>query len=134
MNYPSEGFCRFNQENQPYSPSMERDCVECPVNERDILRYENENTPNNNTSNNNTKSEMMRKIQETEFSAIDLNLFLDTHPDSKEALELYTKLCATLKSLKADYVSKFGPLCAKDSINTAPFQWVETGRKWPWQI
>ena len=72
-------------------------------------------------------------IQENEFSAIDLNLFLDTHPDSKEALELYTRLCATLKSLKADYVSKYGPLCAKDSANATPFQWVETGRKWPWQ-
>ncbi len=129
MIYPSEDISRFNQGNSAYSPSKERDCVECPVNERDILRYEMENTPNYNT-----ECEMMRKIQETEFSIVDLNLFLDTHPDSKEALELYTKLCATLKSLKADYVSKYGPLCAKDSVNKAPFQWVETGRKWPWQI
>ena len=129
MIYSNEAFCPLNQDNSQYSPSRERDCVECPVNERDLLRYEMENTPNHST-----QCELMRRIQETEFSLIDLNLFLDTHPDSKEALELFTKLAATLKSLKADYISKYGPLCAKDSANNTPFQWVEPGRKWPWQI
>ncbi len=129
MIYSNEVFCPLNQDNSQRPPSNERNCAQNPVNERDQLRYEMENTPNYKT-----EDEMMRKIQETGFSLIDLNLFLDTHPNCQEALELYTRLAATLKSLKADYVSKYGPLCAKDSANNTPFQWVETGRKWPWQI
>ena len=124
MNYSSEGFCRYEWEN-----STEKDKVSCPINEKELLCKESEQTPNNNT-----EASMMKKIQETEFSLVDLNLFLDTHPDCKEALELFTQLSATLKSLKADYVSKYGPLYATDSVNATPFQWVDPGRKWPWQI
>lgn len=87
-----------------------------------------------NESNMSGKCEMMRKIQETDFAIIDLNLFLDTHPNCSEALELFTKLAATSKSLKNDYQSKYGPLYVEKSSANTPFEWVDKCRKWPWEM
>jgi len=35
------------------------------------------------------KRRLMRQIKETDFVLKDLNLYLDTHPGCKEALEMY---------------------------------------------
>ena len=79
------------------------------------------------------KAELLKKISELEFAITDLNLYLDTHPDCKEALEMLTKLAATLKSLKADYVKKYGTLMVTDVENETPISWVSPEHKWPWQ-
>ena len=92
----------------------------------DMFNLENEN-------NTNCQKAMMKKIQETDFAIIDLNLFLDTHPECEEALELLTKLCATSKSLKKDYQKNYGPLYVENTPNNTPFQWIEATCKWPWE-
>ena len=80
-----------------------------------------------------TKEELLRKIQETVFALVDLNEFLDTHPNCNEALELYTSLAFTKKALIREYAEKYGPLMACDSKNTTPFAWVSDKYMWPWQ-
>jgi len=45
-----------------------------------------------------------------EFVCIDLNLYLDTHPDDKVALGDYNCYVHQLHELKAMYVENFGPL------------------------
>ena len=35
------------------------------------------------------KKELMEQISQCEFILIDINLFLDTHPNNKEAIEDY---------------------------------------------
>ncbi len=77
------------------------------------------------------RNDMLRRIMELEFAATDLNLYLDNHPDDREALEMFTKLCAMLKSLEHDYSRRFEPLTAGESSNQTPFQWVKTA--WPWK-
>ncbi len=134
MIYPKTDFCPFNEDTPQYNVSPERNTNNCP--ERDATNCPGENVRSGmeNKPTNSTQSEMMKQIMHTEFALTDLNLFLDTHPDCKEALELFTKLAATLKSLKADYETKFGPLYAWSSRKETPFQWVEQGTKWPWEI
>ena len=141
MYYPKADFCPFNTDNPEYSPSRENERVECPIDERELQKEMQRETPRELTrsdmeqsSTHDTRCEMMKKIDETEFAVIDLNLFLDTHPDCAQALELFAKLAATLKSLKSDYQARYGPLYAYESKNDTPFQWVEPGRKWPWEI
>ncbi|MBO5743503.1 MAG: spore coat protein CotJB [Clostridia bacterium] len=80
-----------------------------------------------------SRCEMMRRIQELDFAIIDLNLFLDTHPESAEAIELFKELAATCKSLKNDYQAKYGPLYVHNSSNDSFFDWVEKCEKWPWE-
>ena len=94
------------------------------------------NCPSNNMpcpENNATQKELLNRIRETAFAITDLNLFLDTHPSCKQALELFTSLAFTLESLKREYTSKYGPLKAMDSANDTPFEWVSDKYLWPWQ-
>lgn len=79
------------------------------------------------------RATLMKKINELAFAIIDLNLFLDTHPDCQEALDLFKKSTFTLKTLTKEYVTKFGPIKATDSKDTIPFQWVDPSTPWPWE-
>ena len=80
----------------------------------------------------NSKENLMRQIQQTEFAAYDLQLYLDTHPDCTEALELFTKLNATARSLRQDFENAYGPLRAANSHCDAPFAWNDVNYAWPW--
>lgn len=79
-----------------------------------------------------SQKELMQKISELQFAAVDLNLFLDTHPDNQEALTLYKNVVNTLNSVKYDYETMYGPLSPAMSSCDAPFEWVKD--PWPWQI
>lgn len=81
---------------------------------------------------NGSKREQLQRIRELGFAAYDLQLFLDTHPDDRKALELFTKISATLDSLIMDFENKYGPLRARSSANTTPFSWVADDYDWPW--
>lgn len=76
---------------------------------------------------------LMKKINELAFAIIDLNQFLDTHPDCQDALDLFKKCAFTLKALRKEYVMKFGPLKSTDSRDVVPFDWVDPTTPWPWE-
>lgn len=83
--------------------------------------------------NNLNKNELLRKTDEIYFAAYDLQLFLDTHRDCEEALELYKSLVFTYRAAVKAYEAKFGPLSAANSSDKTPFEWVSDNLKWPWQ-
>ena len=122
MLYPKANCCPLNTD-EKMPPSQNS------VN----VRAENDNSSNIPEYESGSKHEMMNKIREIDFAIIDLNLFLDTHPNCKDALELFTKLAATSKSMKSDYQRKYGPLYASNCHNAVPFEWVSDDYKWPWQ-
>lgn len=76
---------------------------------------------------------MLLQIQELEFAAIDLNLYLDTHPTDKKALHHYNCLTQKLKVLKNEYQRIYGPLV---NFGFAPSQypWRWINDPWPWEI
>ncbi len=82
---------------------------------------------------NNDCDDLMRRLTELQFAAIDLNLFLDTHPCDEAALEMFKKVMKTIESVKMDYIRKYGPLKAGDSADEVPFQWASYEFKWPWE-
>ena len=76
---------------------------------------------------------LLREIQELEFAAIDWNLFLDTHPDNREALEAYNTTVARLREKKKEYEAAYGPLVHFGLSESAyPWRWIEG--PWPWEI
>ena len=123
MLYPKAECCPFNKD------ECHNSC------ENNIsLNQADETTISNDNDTGYSQCEMMKKIQELDFSIVDLNLFLDTHPNCSEALDLFTKLSATSKSLKNDYQAKYGPLYVTKSKNSTPFEWVNACYKWPWEM
>lgn len=99
----------------------------CP--ENDNCMENGKNCPGNSLN----QRELLNKIRETTFALVDLNLYLDTHPNCKQALELFTSLAFTLESLKREYTTQYGPLKAMDVTNDTPFEWVSDKYLWPWQ-
>ena len=77
------------------------------------------------------KSELMRKIQELSFAKVETELFLDTHPECKLALDFYRKTTDELDMAMTEYQNKYGPIVAGASIGDT-WTWVEGA--WPWQM
>lgn len=79
------------------------------------------------------REDLLRKIQEVEFAAVDLNLFLDTHPGNQRALMDYNMITSELNRLKRMYEMQYGPLSNfGTSPSKYPWQWIES--PWPWEI
>ncbi|MBC9785367.1 spore coat protein CotJB [Heliobacillus mobilis] len=77
--------------------------------------------------------DLLRRIQELEFVAIDLNLFLDTHPDNRAALRDYSRVVDELKKLKMAYEHKYDLLTVEShAAGKYPWNWIEA--PWPWEI
>ena len=72
-----------------------------------------------------SRAELMRKIQETSFACVDMNLYLDNHPDDKNAINTYNSLC------RYAYENKYGPLTNFGyAPSRCPWQWAD--QPWPW--
>lgn len=76
---------------------------------------------------------LLKAIQAFEFAAVDLNLFLDTHPGDVQAMADYNMVTNHLAMLKADYLRQYGPLAVFGmSAGWSPWNWIE--EPWPWEI
>lgn len=78
------------------------------------------------------REEMTRQMQEIGFYLVELNLFLDTHPEDSPALATYNAYAEELAKLRKQYFESYGPVTnfgnqpAGDS-----FKWVNA--PWPWE-
>ncbi len=77
---------------------------------------------------------MLRKIQEIQFVAVELNLYLDTHPCDVDAINDFNCAVQVLEKRKKAYQDEFGPLLnfGFGGYSKEPWQWVES--PWPWEI
>jgi spore coat protein JB len=77
---------------------------------------------------------MLKKIQEMQFVAVELNLYLDTHPCDVEAINDFNCAVKMLEKRKQAYQDEFGPLFnfGFGGYSEEPWQWVES--PWPWEI
>lgn len=76
--------------------------------------------------------ELLNLIMKYQLYAIDLNLFLDTHPDCKDAQEDYKIISSKLCSSIRDYEKQYAPLVnfgQASSVNSKA--WIDS--PWPWE-
>ena len=65
--------------------------------------------------------------------AHEMNLYLDTHPTDREALNKFQEFSNKADELIKNYERKYGPLTVSGDVsNQTPFNWVTT--KWPWAL
>ncbi|MBP3605944.1 MAG: spore coat protein CotJB [Clostridia bacterium] len=76
------------------------------------------------------KDALLRRIQAHSFAKTECELFLDSHPDDKMALDYYHKNLDALLALTAEYEANFGPLTAAGAARDR-WSWIEG--PWPWQ-
>jgi len=80
---------------------------------------------------NQERENLLRKIQALSFAKVETELYLDTHPDSQQALEYYRNTLSKLDEAMTEYQNKYGPLFAEGVVGDR-WTWVEG--KWPWQL
>ncbi|OFI05472.1 CotJB protein [Clostridium acetireducens DSM 10703] len=85
-----------------------------------------------NCYNSNQRNALLRQIQELEFAAVELNLYLDNNPNNINALRDYNCITEDLMAAKKKYEMMFGPLTNFGYAKSkAPWQWVN--EPWPWE-
>lgn len=78
----------------------------------------------------NDQAELLTKVDAYCFAAHDLNLYLDTHPNDRQMINLFNELTSDSKNIIDEYEKKYGPLFVDSSISY-PWTWNES--PWPWE-
>ena len=78
------------------------------------------------------RKELMRQIQAYSFTAYDLMLFLDTHPNCREAFDEFKKTLSLLAAMRKQYADSYGSLIYDDLIDRSEYDWIQ--RPWPWEM
>lgn len=83
----------------------------------------------------NTRSNEHRKLMHlitlVSFMVNDIELYLDTHPFDKEALEQFEHYSNLRKQALNDYANCYGPLTIDLANNLEEWKWAL--QPWPWE-
>lgn len=72
----------------------------------------------------------LTELQTIAFVVQELALYLDTHADDEEALEVYRQMQKLYKEGSEIYEKKCGPLTHR-SVMDGPYRWLDD--PWPWE-
>lgn len=73
----------------------------------------------------------LAQLQALGFAVQELALYLDTHRDDREALELYRSYQQLLQKVREEYQKRFGPLSHSTPQTAEGYQWLDD--PWPWE-
>lgn len=80
----------------------------------------------------NEREHLLWEIHRTDFMLVDLQLYLDNHPNCAAALEDFNQLSQNSRELKEQYHQMYGPIINFGWMDSEmPWQWVED--PWPWE-
>jgi len=74
---------------------------------------------------------LLKDITVLDFMAVDLHLFLNTHPHDQDALCAYNDIVANSQKARQQYEAHFGPLSMGCPADTKEWTWENC--PWPWQ-
>ena len=81
---------------------------------------------------NNEREALLYQIMQYKFALVELNLYLDTHPSDRNAIELYNKYLKIEKEMCNKYESMYGPI-SLDSNYLGDNNWNWKNSPWPWE-
>ncbi len=74
---------------------------------------------------------MLHQLQALGFAVQELGLYLDTHEDDAEAVELFRQYTELYESGMQQYQKTCGPLFQKQAVDQGVYTWNKT--PWPWE-
>ena len=79
----------------------------------------------------NEQRKLMEAVYTNGFAADEARLFLDTHPDDRQALDYYRKKTELYRQAVARYEEKYGPIMQANGGASGAWQWATS--PWPWE-
>lgn len=77
-----------------------------------------------------SREKLLREVMAADFTAVDLHLYLNTHPYDYSALIIFMNIVQRGKVLRNCFENMYGPLTASASV-TYPWPWIKC--PWPWE-
>ena len=77
------------------------------------------------------REKAMHAVYTNGFALDDARLFLNTHPDNRDALEFYRRKAKLYREAMDAYQSKYGPLSPENGVMGDRWAWAEG--PWPWE-
>lgn len=80
--------------------------------------------------NQNYNNQLLNRVYETGFALDEATLFLDTHPEDRDAMEYYRCVRQANKEAVRAYEKAYGPLFITD-VDESSWNWINS--PWPWE-
>lgn len=78
-----------------------------------------------------TVPKALAELMALDFAIDELGLYLDTHPDDMEALDVFNSYISLAKQGRARYESAYGPLAKRYISEDGKYTWINS--PWPWE-
>lgn len=77
--------------------------------------------------------ELLHALQANSFALVDLQLYLDTHPDDVAATQDFLAYSSRERLLRRAYEEQFGPLQHYGEATVVDIErWIDA--PWPWEV
>ncbi len=76
------------------------------------------------------RDELLAALSALDFMAVDLHLYMDTHPEDDTALMMYNEIVIKANELRVEYEKLHGPLYSFRSLSLNDWRWDDD--PWPW--
>ena len=73
----------------------------------------------------------LSELQALGFAIQELALYLDTHRDDREALQVYQDYQKMYQHCKTEYLKKHGPMNHHQETGSGQYEWLND--PWPWE-
>lgn len=80
---------------------------------------------------NSPREDLLNKWRQYNFAIVDLNLYLDTNPNDKNAIKLLNNYITMAKELTEQYENMYGQLSVNSNNGANTFTWIK--KPWPWE-
>ncbi len=76
------------------------------------------------------REKKLKQVMSYSFAALDLGLYLNTHPHDKKALDMFSEIVKKTQEAREAFVKEFGPLTTYDCTGSDRWCWIDD--PWPW--
>lgn len=78
----------------------------------------------------NQREQLLNEIGIVSFVLVDLGLYLDTHPNDKNALEYFKHYAKIYKQMESDFAVRYYPLTLCDNDSCKEWDWGNAPLPW----
>ena len=83
--------------------------------------------------NNESKEVLLHRLQVCGFILVELNEYLDSHPEDQDAQRCFEKHRAMYEEAAEAYTKRYGPVTILDHAATQGNKWRWVEGPWPWE-
>jgi spore coat protein JB len=78
------------------------------------------------------REKLLQELMAVDFTLVDLNLYLNTHPCDQRAIAMYNSNVQKSRMLRDAYERMYGPLSPRSPSSRTAWKWINS--PWPWEF